>query len=926
MAWAAPDGVGPAGRRVASLDRGWLFHAGDVPFPVITGHGMSYNNAKAGTAGGAAASDFDDSEWRSLDLPHDWAVEGPFDPKANVSQGYRPRGIGWYRRHFKLPAADRGRHVEIQIDGVATHCTVWVNGLVAHRNFCGYTSFSIDITPFAKFGDEANTIAVRVDANEQEGWWYEGAGMYRHTWLVTREAVHIATDGVFAQPVRGPDGVWSLPVEVTLNNASETAAAVRVETTLTDPQGREVARAGGEATVQPLGEATANYAAAVASPNSWSVDSPTLYTAVTVVTRDGIEVDRVTTACGFRTIRFDANQGFFLNDKPLKLQGVCNHQDHAGVGVAVPDALWDFRLRRLKEMGVNAYRCAHNPPAKEFLDAADRIGMLVIDESRNFNPTPEYVRQLEWMVRRDRNHPSVFMWSVFNEEPMQGTAQGYEMVRRLSAAVKRLDTTRPVTAAQNGALVTEPNASMAADVAGINYQHDQYDRYHAKFPDKPVTSSEDTSAFMTRGEYVTDPEKRYQDSYDTQAARWGRGHREGWKLVAERPYLAGGFVWTGFDYRGEPTPVAWPAVSSAFGIMDLCGFPKAAFWMHQAHWVKDRPVLQLIPHWNWAGKEGQPVKVMAISNAEAVELFLNGQSLGEKPVDPYFFVEWQVPYAPGKLEAVGRRDAKEIARFAVETTGVPAALRLVPDTGDFLGDAVDAMPITVEAIDAQGRPVPTAKPMATFEISGPAAIIGVGNGDPTSHEPEKGDRRRLFNGLAQVILQSTKAGPGSVTLKATADGLLPAELSLPVVARDARQEVALLRPTQTVPRWRMSPVTADRPDPNQTIAASDMNSWSPVYAGRRQPFEAGGYAVYLATVLPRAATRRAGGRVTLPLVTGIAEAWLDGRKVAEKPTAHTADLAFDLPPGNGERTISILIRADPNTQAGLGAPATIEPK
>ncbi|HEX8322974.1 MAG TPA: beta-galactosidase GalA [Tepidisphaeraceae bacterium] len=924
---AAQPTSGPAvtGRRVASLDRGWLFHLGDVPFPVVTGHGMSYGNAKAGNAFGAAAMDFDDTAWRTLDLPHDWAVEGPFDPKENVSQGYRPRGIGWYRRHFKVPAADRGKHIEIQIDGVATHCTVWVNGSVAHRNFCGYTSFYIDITPFARYGNEVNTIAVRVDANEQEGWWYEGAGMYRHTWLVTREPVHIATDGVFAHPVRQPDGAWTVPVEVTLNSADKADATVRVETALIDPDGKEVARGGYDAAVGALGDAVARYAIPVTGPRLWSVDEPTLYRCVTTVTRDGLEVDRLTTACGFRTIRFDTQNGFFLNDRPLKLQGVCNHQDHAGVGVAVPDSIWDFRLRRLKKMGVNAYRCAHNPPAKEFLDACDRAGILVMDENRNFNTAPEYMRQLEWMVRRDRNHPSIILWSVFNEEPMQGTSQGYEMVRRMSAAVKKLDPTRPVTAAQNGALTTEPNASMAADVAGINYQHNQYDAFHNRFPDKPVTSSEDTSGFMTRGEYVTDKSKFIIDSYDTQAADWGRTHRDSWKRIAERKFLAGGFVWTGFDYRGEPTPHAWPAASSFFGIMDLCGFPKSAFWMHQAHWIKDKPVLQLIPHWNWAGQEGKPIKVMALTNAESVELILNGQSLGSKPVDPFMFVEWQVPYAAGRLEAIGTRGGREIARHAVETTGAPVALRLVPDRAELAGDTLDAMPVTVQAIDDKGRPVPIANSAVTFEISGGAAIIGLGNGDPLDHDPEMGNKRRLFNGLAQVILQSNRAGPGSLTLKATADGLNAAELSLPIAGREAPLEVPATRTAQSVGRWRISPLSAERPDPNQTIAASDQNTWSPVSANRTQTFEAGGYVIYRATFTPRAAVRKSGGRLTLPGLTGAAEVWIDGRKVGERAAADRGELVCDVPAGDGERTLSVLIRAEPRARVGLGGNVTVEP-
>ena len=907
-----------------SLDRGWLFHLGDIPFPVVSGHNESYNNAKAGRAGGAAAPDYDDSTWRTLDLPHDWAVEGPFDPTANISQGYRKRGFGWYRRYFKVDPADRGRSLELQFDGVATYCTVWVNGIVAHRNWCGYTSFNIDITPFAKYGNDLNTVVVRVDAEAQEGWWYEGAGIYRHTWLVKRDAVHIATDGVYANPVKQADGSWSIPAEVTLGSVATQGTDVEVESAVLDPEGKEVARAAGRGRVEPYGAPVVKLPMTVRDPRLWSVDEPTMYSVRTVVKRGGVQIDERVTTCGFRTIRFDAKEGFFLNDKPLKLKGVCNHQDHAGVGVAVPNSLWEFRIRKLKEMGVNAYRCAHNPPAAEFLDACDRMGLLVMDENRNFNTTPEYMRQLEWLVRRDRNHPSVILWSVFNEEPMQGTPQGYEMVRQMTAFVKTLDTTRPVTAAQNNAMLNDINASLAADVAGFNYRHNEYDRYHAMHPDKPMTSSEDTSAVMTRGEYVTDRKRSVLDSYDTQFQSWGRTHRQGWKWVAERPFVAGAFVWTGFDYRGEPQPLAWPATGSSFGIMDLCGFPKSAYYIHQAQWIENKPILHLIPHWNWAGSEGKPVKVMAITNADTVTLSLNGKSIGSKPVDRFEMVSWDVPYEAGKLEAVATRDGKEVARFAVETTGEPAALEMIPDRENLAGDGRDAMPITVQALDAQGRPVPTAKLPVKFELVGGGAIIGLGNGDPTCHEPEKGNARSLFNGLAQVIVQSNPKATGELVLRATAEGLKSAEIKVPLVAAAGPVELPSSKPTLVVSRWRMSPLTAERPDPNQQVSRTDMNTWSNAQPGTLPTFTAGRFAIFRANFTPRAAVRKAGGKMLLPGVVGKAEVWIDGEKVAEKQTPDRQDMAVPIAPGDKERVVNVLIEAEPGSKAGLGGAVSVE--
>ena len=764
FAQSAAQSVPAEARERLTLDYGWLFHLGDIPFPVIKGQGPSYENAKAGRAWGAAAPECDDSEWRTLDLPHDWAVEGPFDPNENPTQGYRPRGIGWYRRHFKLDKSDQGKHFELQFDGVATQCVVWVNGILAHRNWCGYNSFNIDITPFAKFGDDVNTIAVRVDANPMEGWWYEGAGIYRHTWLVKRSPVHVVTDGIFANPIRNADGSWTVPIEATLGNFDTTAVEVDVEATLIDPTGSVVHRASATVTVNPLEESTVRIEIPVDSPQLWSVDEPALYKVRTTVRRDGQEVDQVVTRCGFRTIRFDPDQGFFLNDQPLKLKGVCNHQDHAGVGVAVPDSLWEYRIRRLKEMGANAYRCAHHPPSAEFLDACDRLGLLVMDENRNFNTTPEYMRLLEWLVRRDRNHPSVILWSVFNEEPMQGTQQGYEMVRRMATAVKQLDRTRPVTAAQSNSMFNRFNASQAADVAGFNYQHEAYDQYHVANPTKPIISSEDTSAVMTRGEYSTDRNRAVLNSYDTEFQPWGTTHRNAWKAIAERPFVAGSFVWTGFDYHGEPQPLEWPATGSSFGCLDLCGFPKSAYYIRQALWIDDRPILQLLPHWNWPGRDGEPIHVMALTNAETVELVLNGKPIGEKSVDKYEMVSWDVPYEPGKLEAIAKDNGREVARFAVETTGPPVALQLLADRPSLAGDGCDAQPITVQAVDAHGRPVPTANLPVHFDLTGPGAIIGLGNGDPTCHEPEKGDRRSLFNGLAQVVIQSESRSSGQIKL------------------------------------------------------------------------------------------------------------------------------------------------------------------
>lgn len=921
-----------AQRERLSLDAGWLFHRGDVPAPPVKGHGASYHQAKAGGAVGAAAPDFDDSSWRRLDLPHDWAIEGPLDRNENASQGYRARGFGWYRRYFQLPDSDRGRHIELQFDGIATHSTVWVNGIAVDRNFSGYNGRSIDVTPFVRYGEDVNSIAVRVDAEAQEGWWYEGAGIYRHSWLVKRDALHIATDGVHANPVQ-KNGRWTVPVAVDVRSADRAPREAVLEVRLTDPAGATVARGSQRVRVAALATQTARLELAVPRPQLWSVNDPRLYKVEAVLrgaaAGPGREFDRTELHTGFRTIRFDAERGFFLNGQALKLHGVCIHQDHAGVGVAVPAAIWEFRLRRLKEMGVNAIRFAHNAVAPEVMDLTDRLGLLVMNENRNFSASAEVTAQLEWLVRRDRNRPSVILWSLFNEEPLQGTEQGLEMARRMAATIKALDPTRPVTAGMHDGLFAERNAAQALDVVGINYQTWAYDRYHREHPGRPLLSSEDTSAYMTRGAWASDPKAQVLAGYDEEPSSWGATHRESWKQIASRPFLAGAFVWSGIDYHGEPTPFEWPSASTFFGAIDLTGAPKAAFHIRQAHWVKDRTLVKLLPHWNWAGREGQPVKVMVASNAPRVRLLLNGKMVGEQDVDPIDMASFQVPYAPGRLEAValgtGAQAGRELARDVVETTGEPVRLVLTPDRampgaagrGELAGDGRDAIAVMVSAVDAQGRAVPTANLPVRFEVAGAGQLIGVGNGDPNSHESSKAPERSLFNGLAQVILQSRRDAQGTLTLRASAAGLQGAELVLPVQAVAPLPAVPAAEAISKVSGWRISPPQAERPDPNQVLAGNDMNSWGWGDPPIKQVPEAQAWRAYRTHLKLRADRNDGRGRLLFREIVGQAEVWADGVKLGEKTSAEPGPLAVPIVPGSGWRTLTVLVRSQPGQASGL---------
>lgn len=907
-----------------SLNDGWRFHLGDIS-QRVTGHRPTVNSAKAGGATGPAAPAFDDTEWRAIDLPHDWVVEGPFSEGQNIAQGYRPRGVAWYRRALRLEEADRGKHLELQFDGIASHATIWFNGTLIRRSWSGYTSSYVDVTPYATYGDRPNLVAVRVDAEPNEGWWYEGGGVYRHVWLVKRSPVHIVTDGLYAMPRReGPADRWSIPVEATLRNSGAQARTATVDLVVVDPAGRALARGRTSVALGALDEAVARLELIVDSPRLWSVDAPNLYDVRAEVTVDGAPVDQLTVTTGFRTIRFDPERGFHLNGQPLKIKGACIHQDHAGVGVAVPDALLEFRLRRLREMGANAIRMSHHAPAAELLDLADRLGFLVMDENRAFNVDRDTSEQLEWLVRRDRNHPSVFAWSIFNEEPLQGAEVGYELARRMIEQVKDLDDSRPVTAAMHGGMNAPRNVSQLVDLVGINYQTREYDPYHKAHPDRPLISTEDASAFMTRGALRTDRSRNVFADDDREAAPWGATNRAAWKAIDERPFMAGGFVWTGFDYRGEPTPFSWPSASTFFGAMDLCGFAKTGFLVRQALWIKDRPILHLAPHWTWPGRDGEPIRILAITNADEVEISLNGRRLGRAPVDPYMMAEFETPYAPGRLDAVAYKAGRVVARTSTETAGPPKALRLAPYRPALAADGRDAVPMTVSVVDARSRAVPTAAHPVSFEITG-GRIIGVGNGDPNSHQPEKGSRRSLFNGLAQVIVQADGGGPGKLRLNAQAPGLRPAAASMQVVRTPERPGVPRAPTIQVIDRWRQSPPSLERPDPGVVIPDYDFNSWAAVTPG--EPSEgaaAPSWTLIRAQFLPHAALRRRGGTLTLHGVSGLAEVWLDGKRVADGPSSSGGPLRVWLAPGEGDRTVTLLFRASPSQRYGLTHVVTLE--
>jgi beta-galactosidase len=718
------------------LDFGWKFHLGDD-------WGLSERLDKAGVNPGPAGRTFADGNWRTVNLPHDWLPELPFDSNANPDHGFKPFGprypsnsVAWYRRTFQLPEEDRGRRLRLEFDGVYRDCRVFLNGYFLGHHESGYSGFSYDITDLANCGGP-NTVSVRADASQFEGWFYEGAGIYRHVWLSKTGPVHVAPEGVFVYSQFAgnvPEGPATICVQTRVENSQHNRAPATVACEILDPAGTSVTHFEHSATMEAWTNQEVFQKAEVSAPTLWSPETPKLYKLITTLLVQGQEADRTETEFGIRTIAFDPDKGFLLNGKPYEIKGTCNHQDHAGVGSALPDGLQYFRVSRLKDMGDNGIRTSHNAPTPELLEACDRLGMLVMDENRLLGSDAQNLDSVAALIRRDRNHPSVVIWSLFNEENQQTTPTAARITETMQRLVHEMDPTRLCTAAGNVGNIFE-GVNSVLDVRGWNYYPDAVDAYHKGHPAQPEIGTEQGSTVCTRGIYANDKGRGYVSAYDDNAPPWANTAEYWWKIYAARPWLSGGFVWTGFDYRGEPTPYSWPCINSHFGIMDTCGFAKDNFYYYQSWW-SDRTVLHVLPHWNWPGKEGQDIDVRCLSNCQEVELFLNGQSLGRKSMPANSHLKWTVKYAPGELSAKGYKDGQVIAEQKVETTGPAAGVKLTPDRASIDANGEDLSIITVAVTDAEGRVVPVAGNHIQFELGGPGKIIGVGNGDPSCHEPD----------------------------------------------------------------------------------------------------------------------------------------------------------------------------------------------
>jgi beta-galactosidase len=790
---AATTGM-PHGERLR-LDAGWKFHLGHACDPAKDfGYGAASRErpfAKAGHVSKVTSANFDDSQWQNVTLPHDWAIELPFvATKPLPEQGAKPFGreypetsIGWYRRSFKVDAADSGKRFTVEFDGIMRAATIFCNGHYVGENFSGYAPCRFDLTDWINFG-ERNTLVVRSDVSSGEGWFYEGAGIYRHVWLTITEPICFARDGnVVRSEILRDSARLNFMAEVV--NDSDDAKAARVRWQVIDAGGHVVTEAVSQPqTVDAWKQASLTGQIALQNPRLWSCENPYLCRLHCTLEAGGVIKDQTSVSFGIRSVKFDADHGFFLNGKPVKIKGTCNHQDHAGVGAALPDRLQSYRLERLKSMGSNAIRTSHNCPTPELIEAANRLGMLVLCETRMMDSSAEGLSQLERMVRRFRNAPSVVLWSLGNEEPEQGNSRGIRTVSSMKRLIRHLDPTRLVTVAQNGAF--GKGISAVVDVQGFNYVEESIDAFHKAFPKQPMIGTETASTLCTRGIYANDAAAGYVSSYDLNAPPWGKTAEPWWKIYAERPFLAGGFAWTGFDYRGEPTPYSWPCISSHFGILDTCGFPKDNYFYYKAWWGAE-PVLHLFPHWNW--EAGKIVDVWVHSNLESVELFLNGRSLGAKKVEPYTHLAWSVPYEPGTIEARGSKSGHVLLTERRETSGAPAKLVLTADRETIDANGEDVAVISVSVQDAAGRIVPTASNHVRFRVNRVGRLLGVGNGDPSCHEADNGDGRSAFNGMCMALVQASRSA-GEITIEAEADGIAGARLKVATAKTEPLPAVA----------------------------------------------------------------------------------------------------------------------------------------
>jgi beta-galactosidase len=766
-------------RQRTLLDADWRFHRGEV---------TSSNQV-------ISTSYADEAAWERVQLPHDYQLDGKYEREPVRSEkvsdsrrrGYLPVEVAWYRKHFFIPKSDQGKILQLEFGGVFRDSRVWLNGQFLGSHLGGYTGFYFDIIKAARCGAD-NVLVVRVDPRQREGWWYEGSGIYRHVNYTALAPLHVARYGTYVissvpDGNQGADAEAELTIQTTVENNGTATVTCGVVSEIVGPDGASLQTLKTEEAVDAAGQRQLVQHAVLSHPRLWSLESPNLHQLHTTILQAGQPVDSTSTTFGIRTIRFDADKGLFLNGKHVRIQGVACHQDFPAVGIAVPDSLEPWRVKKLKEMGCNGWRTAHNEPNGALLDACDRMGMLVMAENRHLDDGEANLADLATMIQHDRNHPSIIMWSLCNEGGVQGKPEGARLFSALKKVVLRYDQTRPTTSAMNRGWM-EPGQATVEDLIGVNYHPEDYDRIHRAHPRLPMFGSETANTKTTRGEYANDPTNGWVSSYNLVDAKADQKFSpaiciDGWPFVAARPFMAGSFTWAGFDYKGEPNPYGWPMVNANVGLMDTCGFPKDKYYYLQACW-SDKPMVHLMPMtWNWPGKEGQNIRVIAFSNARQVEFVLNGKSLGTQTMPRDGYLEWQVPYQPGSLVAKGYTDGKLLATDQLETADAPARIQLSPDRKVLQTDGQDSLVVPVSILDAQGRLVPYANNRVSFQLSDGGRILGVGNGNPSDHDPDRANHRTAFHGECIVIIQAG-VKPETLQLTATSPGLQAANITFGV--------------------------------------------------------------------------------------------------------------------------------------------------
>ena len=756
-------------RQTVLLRDGWKYHADDpalYPDPLDV---VRYQEAKTECRKAGPASRFfaEGPSWEDVQLPHDYIISQSPSHDNNWSEGHFAYHNAWYRRRFFLDASEEGRRVVLFFEGVATHAEVYVNGCLAGRNFCGYNSFELDISSFVLFGED-NVLAVFVDSvSSHEGWWYQGGGIYRDVWLQTGDQAHILRDGVFIHPEHLGGEQWRVPIDVELRNDDTADRALRVECEGFDPDGGSMFLTAREVDVPAWSGARLSLSAAADHPLRWDVDHPALYTVETRVYDGGRLIDSQTDRYGYRTFAF-TGEGFFLNGRRLTIKGENGHQDYGLTGKVMPRRAAYYRAALYKEMGVNAVRCSHYPHTRHLMDAYDELGFVVMAETRWYSDEPEAMRQLESLMRAERNRPCVVLWSAGNEEPFHAEERGVRIARRMFARMRQLDPTRPVTTVVSHDPRNAPVYD-CCDVIAVNYNLEAYDVIHGKYPEKPILAGEICATGTVRGWYGDNiPEQGRLSAYDHDTNEQFLSRERSWTFLMARPWVAGGFQWDGVEHRGEGR---WPRLCSASGAIDLFLQKKDAFYQNQSHWA-DEPMIHLLPHWNHPGAEGRNIPVWVYSNCQEAELFLNGESLGRRRLTPCLHEAWEVPYRPGRLEAVGYRDGQRVADDVQETTGTAAALRLIVDSAPDLADGRDVALLTCVCLDAAGREVPDACPEIRFEVNHLGRLLGTGS-DLCDPVPVTSPVRRMRAGRCALCVGVGKAA-GTLTVTARAEGLAAA--------------------------------------------------------------------------------------------------------------------------------------------------------